>query len=124
MVDAATTEHRDLAFGLRVAVHLEEVDLGLGTDVHEGECAVAVHVLGPRHLGIEDLPVEPDEPVRVTREDGHVVEAVQEHVVVLLRLMYPSIDGPVPQRGTGSGRNTTLIAPDRLRSMAVSMASR
>src|SRR5581483_8274644 len=79
VVDAAPPEHGRLALGLGVIHHLEHVELGGRPDVHERQA----HALGLRpvveHGGVEHVPVEGVEPVRVAGEHGHVVDAVQEH---------------------------------------------
>src|SRR4051812_32144551 len=79
VVDAASAEHGCLALGLGVAVHLEEIDLGLVADADKRQHALVAHVLLTIDLGAEDLAVEVDEPLRVGGENRDVVEPVCEH---------------------------------------------
>ena len=85
MVDAAPAEHRRLALGLGVPVDLEEVDLGLLADAHEGEHPLVAHPLLAEDLGLEHVAVEVDEPLGVLGDDGHVVHSVQQHGMPPLR---------------------------------------
>ena len=79
MVDPSSAEHWRLPLRLGVVVHFEQVDLGVGADLHERQRAPATHVLASVDLGLEHVPVEVDEAFGVAGEDGDVVHTVQEH---------------------------------------------
>src|SRR5436190_5567813 len=83
MVDPPSAELRRLPLRLAVAGHLEQIDLGMAPDPDEGQRAFAAHVLAPVDLGLEHLPIEVHETFGVAGQDGDVVHAFQEHLVLL-----------------------------------------
>src|SRR6516164_6312772 len=79
VVAPTPAEHRRLAAGLGVPRHLEEIELCVFPDLHEGECPLLPEMLYSQDLRLEHVPIELHEALGVVREHRHVVEAVGEH---------------------------------------------
>ena len=77
-VGASQAKHGDLWWCRVVAVECEDVELGVWTDVDDGETELFVLLIA-RDTGLEDLGVEGVQPVRVAGEDRDMVETVEQH---------------------------------------------
>ena len=79
VVDRAVPEHRATTeFGRIVAVHLEDVELRARTDVDHRQRSRA-DLFAVRNRRIEDLLIEPHEPLGVVGDDCDMVHAVEQH---------------------------------------------
>src|SRR3974390_1313030 len=113
VVDPAPAEHRRLAAGLCVPGHLEEVELCVFPDLHEGECPLLPEMLYSQDLCLEHVSIELHEALGVVREHRHVVEAVGEHATP-----------PCPGRPGSHAVATLAIAPHRVQAVAELTTSR
>jgi hypothetical protein len=78
VVDATPAHHGCLSVGFGVALDLEQVDLGMGPDLDEGQPALG-HLDLTIDLGAEDVSVEGDKSLGVVGEDRDMVEPIEQH---------------------------------------------
>lgn len=84
----ATTEHRNLTFVLGVSRRLEDVQFRRRSDPYhrrDETFALLQHLV----RGVDDVSVERDEPIGVTRQDGDVADTTQEHDGSIARISKP-----------------------------------
>jgi hypothetical protein len=77
VVQAATTEHRDLMVGLIIAFDLEHVELGSEPQVENDHPRSARELRTiPFNRGLEHVDVELRESITGTRDRGDVIDAL------------------------------------------------